>query len=840
MSNYNSLKATIDANIKQNGNQEITGQILNSVLNAMVTTLGTGYQFAGVATIATNPGTPDAKVFYIANGKGTYEKFGGLEVTEDEMVVLYWDSSWHKVATGIASQEKLSELEGEMGYSVQDLSLGYYMTPGVGQNVSPLIYNQGWHAMRIQVFSGQTFYLRTIGGLNGRAYAFTDENEKILEIADANATINGEIVAPQDGFLFVNYLEDVGTPFALLFNNITKEVEGVGQMQSKLFYKQGKVDGAFVSHGVIAQDGSFALTTNTAFDIYEYNVTPGQRLRIQTHRANGDGTGRAFAYAYYGNTPVTMIVSSVNLICDVEYVVPAGVNRICVYCNNAYPQSVILLTGDDVLHDISLLKSEVSNHESRIQTLENRGTAYKRTYTSDDFYVNPTTGSKSYYYELALNVGDIAPINPFAFSDGSTNWGCVKFEVKKGHKLSISTIGGLNGRAYAITDVDRKILVIAAAGTNTINNPFEYEVTEDGFCYVNCTTNDNPNFMVEVVTSLEMIVQGEEQLDKRVDALENEQSYSIAPKISNPPIDIRKGAMPQLRVLDIGNSFTDDSTAYLPGFVTSAGLDVSDMCLYRCIRGGGSFKSFYDSWHNQDTSGGTTDPTCHYSVGKLFGGLTQSISGTTNLEKMHSCFEDCKWDLIIIHQVSTYSNQFNLWNGNTDAGYLTELIRLVRLYQPQATIGFLMPHASYQQSLNGDTASLFRGIAESVQKMRSAYGIDFIIPVASAIENLRTSQTFKTMYPNVQKGYSRDGHHLGYGLARYVANAVCFQSILGKRYGVSVYGNTYRVSVTEQSTYPNENIDVTDTNATLAQICAILAYDQMYSINSPDNIESTL
>ena len=117
MSNYNSLKTTIDANIKQNGVQAITGQILNSVLNAMVNTLGAGYQFAGVATLdpATDPGTPDAKVFYIANGKGTYEKFGGINVTEDEVVVLYWDSSWHKVSTGIASQEKLSELERDLG-----------------------------------------------------------------------------------------------------------------------------------------------------------------------------------------------------------------------------------------------------------------------------------------------------------------------------------------------------------------------------------------------------------------------------------------------------------------------------------------------------------------------------------------------------------------------------------------------------------------------------------------------------------------------------------------------------------------------------------------------------
>ena len=132
MSNYNSLKTTIDANIKQNGNQEITGQILNSVLNQMVTTLGAGYQFAGVATLdpATNPGTPDAKVFYIANGKGKYEKFGGINVTEDDVVVLYWDSAWHKVATGIASQAKLSELESETKELITNQSVSghpYYM-----------------------------------------------------------------------------------------------------------------------------------------------------------------------------------------------------------------------------------------------------------------------------------------------------------------------------------------------------------------------------------------------------------------------------------------------------------------------------------------------------------------------------------------------------------------------------------------------------------------------------------------------------------------------------------------------------------------------------------------
>lgn len=114
MANYKSLKTTINANVKRNGNQEITGQILNSVLTAMVDTLGTGYSFAGVATPATNPGTPDAKVFYIANGKGSYTHFGELEVTEDEVVVLYWDSLWHKELTGIAREENLTNLEKEV------------------------------------------------------------------------------------------------------------------------------------------------------------------------------------------------------------------------------------------------------------------------------------------------------------------------------------------------------------------------------------------------------------------------------------------------------------------------------------------------------------------------------------------------------------------------------------------------------------------------------------------------------------------------------------------------------------------------------------------------------
>ena len=94
MSNYANLKSAIQSVIKTNGNNEITGQLLQNELLAMITTLGYGYQFMGVASPDTVPGTPDAKVFYIAYTPGTYTNFGGIVVTG--LCVLKYVSSWTK------------------------------------------------------------------------------------------------------------------------------------------------------------------------------------------------------------------------------------------------------------------------------------------------------------------------------------------------------------------------------------------------------------------------------------------------------------------------------------------------------------------------------------------------------------------------------------------------------------------------------------------------------------------------------------------------------------------------------------------------------------------------
>ena len=128
MANYDTLKTSVSDVIKTNGKKEITGALLQQTLMAMINSLGSGYQFIGVATPETNPGTPDAKVFCIANGKGAYTNFGGIEVTEDDVVVLYWDTLWHKVSTGIARDEDLTNLEKEVATKQNTLTAGENIT----------------------------------------------------------------------------------------------------------------------------------------------------------------------------------------------------------------------------------------------------------------------------------------------------------------------------------------------------------------------------------------------------------------------------------------------------------------------------------------------------------------------------------------------------------------------------------------------------------------------------------------------------------------------------------------------------------------------------------------
>lgn len=110
MANWQILKAAIADVIKTNGNQEITGQVLQNVLNNMISNLGANATFAGIAIPSTNPGTPDQNVFWIASTNGTYSNFNAIEVNDEVVIFTNKTGSWVKQSTGIALSQSLKDI----------------------------------------------------------------------------------------------------------------------------------------------------------------------------------------------------------------------------------------------------------------------------------------------------------------------------------------------------------------------------------------------------------------------------------------------------------------------------------------------------------------------------------------------------------------------------------------------------------------------------------------------------------------------------------------------------------------------------------------------------------
>lgn len=88
---YDQIKESIKAVIKENGNYEITGNVLQAVLLSMVDTLGPEYQFLGIATKSTVPVVVEGNSFYITAEVGTYTNFknsGNTTITVNQLGIL--------------------------------------------------------------------------------------------------------------------------------------------------------------------------------------------------------------------------------------------------------------------------------------------------------------------------------------------------------------------------------------------------------------------------------------------------------------------------------------------------------------------------------------------------------------------------------------------------------------------------------------------------------------------------------------------------------------------------------------------------------------------------------
>lgn len=116
---YENLKSAIKQAIKQNDNQEITGDLLQRTLLNVVNTIGADYKFLGFATPSTVPPTSEeGRLFYFASEAGEYVNFlttgeNTHVVTEEGLYVFTKEanSDYWKVNTLIEIAQTTGEAE---------------------------------------------------------------------------------------------------------------------------------------------------------------------------------------------------------------------------------------------------------------------------------------------------------------------------------------------------------------------------------------------------------------------------------------------------------------------------------------------------------------------------------------------------------------------------------------------------------------------------------------------------------------------------------------------------------------------------------------------------------
>lgn len=225
MGNYEKLKQSVSDVIKTNGNQKITGAIMQNALLTIISTVGDNATFAGIATPTTNPGTPDQNVFYIASEPGVYSNFGGVELTDQVFIFTNKNGNWVKQDYGIATRAKVSELENYVNTLYINISQLYPTDGYTNEGASGGNQYSIDEAIQLLRDKGMDSVLKTLQGIifvnkeskkwelwiytkytkAGNNYYRSYNFERVLSYSDYTALLN-EINAPRQTFEKTNVL----------------------------------------------------------------------------------------------------------------------------------------------------------------------------------------------------------------------------------------------------------------------------------------------------------------------------------------------------------------------------------------------------------------------------------------------------------------------------------------------------------------------------------------------------------------------------------------------------------------------------------------------------------
>ncbi|HRS23719.1 MAG TPA: DUF4886 domain-containing protein [Paludibacteraceae bacterium] len=269
------------------------------------------------------------------------------------------------------------------------------------------------------------------------------------------------------------------------------------------------------------------------------------------------------------------------------------------------------------------------------------------------------------------------------------------------------------------------------------------------------------------------------------------------------PLNAAKLQKEPIKILAIGNSFSDDAVEYLDelAIADSVPLIVGNLYIGGC--------SLERHWKN------ATELLPDYSYRKSNLGIFTNQDHKTLLDGLL----DENWDIVVVQQVSQLSGKYD-----TYFPYLPNLMRFVKTHAKNPKVKFALHQVwAYAQNsthegfanYDRDQMKMYLAITETVKKVAATTGIKIIIPSGTAIQNCRTSE--------IGDHLNRDGYHLDLHIGRYVAACTWFETFFHR----SCVGNPFKPA------------GVTDRQAKIAQYAAHYAIQRPFEITSMKNFAWT-
>ena len=277
MANYANLKSAIQQVVKTNGNNEITGSLLQQSLLAMIDSLGGNYSYSGIATPTTNPGTPDQNVFYIAAEPGAYSNFGGASLSVGEVAILKYNGSWHKDTTKIASLSGVAQLEQNIDLQLQGGGIfdkTFVFSGGSNYQTIPLRLSAGKY--KYTTFTGASGVLQDGSG-NTIVALNENQTERRFTITDTQASAIEKIVFIGGNIRIASVNEQIENLDAKIDNeifNLQSEID------NKFGYEKNYawVTGTYTKYQIRFSPGTIRVSTNNTANTIYFENSSGQAI----------------------------------------------------------------------------------------------------------------------------------------------------------------------------------------------------------------------------------------------------------------------------------------------------------------------------------------------------------------------------------------------------------------------------------------------------------------------------------------------------------------------------------------------------------------------------------